>query len=267
MRVAPGGAVTRRRVPYALPSYLADVSAGRDGVYAGTAVIRRFTNVPDVLVRIDPRTLAIRARASFPARVAAVEQGRSMWASIGDGRVVRLDPRTLAIEASRRLLPASAVSARGLGLSRPAAGLGSLWLLAGDRLDLQLVRLDPLSLAVRSRTRLPLGVERAVGRVVAGDGRVYLVGEAIVRVDGRGSLVGRPVAVPGLATAVVRGTGWVGLTCCGPALVQLDERGRVVARTDLRDGSGLLAVSDDDAWFLGDAGEGNGIVHVRLAGR
>jgi hypothetical protein len=76
VRVAPDGKTTRRRVPFAGPAFLMDVSAGPDGVYGGTAVIKRFTTQPDQLVRIDPRTLAIRARASFPASVAAVEQGR-----------------------------------------------------------------------------------------------------------------------------------------------------------------------------------------------
>jgi hypothetical protein len=39
----------------------------------------------------------------------------------------------------------------------------------------------------------------------------------------------------------------------------------VVRRTPLRDASGELAVSGRDAWFVGNAGRGNGIVHVRLA--
>src|SRR5438552_15735594 len=73
VRVGPDGrAAKERRVRFALAGYLMDVSAGADGVYAGTAVMRRFLNVPDVLVRIDARTLRIRARARFPASVAAL---------------------------------------------------------------------------------------------------------------------------------------------------------------------------------------------------
>jgi hypothetical protein len=263
-REGRSGTLTSRRVPFALPYYLMDVSAGPDGVYAGTAVIKRFTNVPDVLVRIDPETLAVQARASFPSRVAAIEQGRSMWASIGDGRVVRLDPRTLAIEASRRLLSVAAVSMRGLSLSKPAFGLGSLWVLAGDKLGLELVRLDPMSLAVRSKTDLSVGVARAVGRVIAGSGHVYLVGAAVVGVDARGKLLGRPVAAPDLAIADIHGSGLVGLTAPNPALVLLNAHGWIVARTSVHDDSLLLTVSGDNAWFLGDAGHGNGIVHVHL---
>ena len=50
-----------------------------------------------------------------------------------------------------------------------------------------------------------------------------------------------------------------------PALVRLDARGRVVRRTALHDASAQLAVSGRDAWFVGNGGHGDGIVHVRLA--
>jgi hypothetical protein len=40
----------------------------------------------------------------------------------------------------------------------------------------------------------------------------------------------------------------------------------VTARTPLRDVGGELTVAGDDAWFLGDDGGGNGIVHVGLRG-
>jgi hypothetical protein len=44
----------------------------------------------------------------------------------------------------------------------------------------------------------------------------------------------------------------------------LTPDGKVVARTPLRDWSANLAFSGSDIWFLGDAGHGEGIVHVRL---
>ena len=43
-------------------------------------------------------------------------------------------------------------------MSKPALGLGSLWVLAGDASDLELVRMNAMSLAVRSRTRVPAPV-------------------------------------------------------------------------------------------------------------
>src|SRR5919201_1726899 len=53
-RVDPTG-IASRRVAFKLPGYLGDVSAGPEGVYAGTSVIKRFTTAPDELVRIDPK--------------------------------------------------------------------------------------------------------------------------------------------------------------------------------------------------------------------
>src|SRR5207237_9527759 len=111
-----------RRLRFPLAYSLTDLSAGPHGLYAGTAVSKRFTNVPDVVVRIDPATLTIRARASFAGRVAAVEEGERMWASIGDGRVVRLDATTLRVLASRRLVPSALATVGGMSLSKPTVG-------------------------------------------------------------------------------------------------------------------------------------------------
>src|SRR5579864_3679698 len=71
--------MTKRRDSFALAPFLSTLSRGAGGIYAGTAVIKRFDNVPDVLLRIDARTLAIRARASFASRVAPLAQGTSLW--------------------------------------------------------------------------------------------------------------------------------------------------------------------------------------------
>jgi hypothetical protein len=239
-----------------------DLSTGRSGLYAGTAVIKRFTNVPDVLLRIDPATLTVRARVSFSARIAAVEAGDRMWASIGDGRIVRLDPTTLRVVAARRLLPSVAVAMRGLSLSKPAVGLGSLWVLAGDRRDLQLVRMNPTTLALRSRTLLPLGAP--LSAVIADADHVYVVGTAMASVNGRGRLIAAPIPDPNLAAAAIYENVLVGLNDVPPALELLTAHGGVIAKTALRDSSGELVVSGNDAWFLGNGGRGNGIVHVRL---
>jgi hypothetical protein len=268
-RVGPDGATTKKRLSFDQPAFLMNLSIGPDGLYAGTAVVKRFTSRPDELIRIDPQTLTIRARASFPASVASVEQGGRMWAAIGDGRVVRLDPRTLAIEASQRVLPAAATANESATLSKPAFGLASVWVLAGDALNLQLVRMDPTSLAVRSRTRVPTGgqLAQALNHLAADSSHVYLVGSALAAVGANGKLLGRPVVVPGLANAAIHGSGLVGLTADQPSVVLLGARGRIEAKTGVLDAGADLAVSGEDAWFLGNAGHGNGIVHVRLATR
>lgn len=275
MEIAGDGRVIDQRslvVGHVYARGILGVSLGPDGLYVGTAVLHRFfPHVPDELLRIDPTTLAIVAKARFPARVAAVEKGQELWASIGDGRVLRLNPRTLAIRASRRLVPEpSPATAALLYMSAPALGAGSLWVLVGDgRGHLELVRLDPKSLAVRSRTPV-YGHGSAIPRqsiqaVAAASNGAYLWGDEIVPVDVGGIIDDRPIREPDLESVAVDGSTLVALVGGPPgALVELDRQGRVLARSVLRDGAGQLAVSGRDAWFLGDAGGGNGIVHVRL---
>jgi hypothetical protein len=139
--------------------------------------------------------------------------------------------------------------------------------LAGDAPRLELVRIDPATLAIRSRTALAAQGVRAgaVHAVVAQGNRVYLVGSAVVAIRANGTVARISGAVPGLEAAEVDGSTLVGLLGGPAALVRLDVRGRVVRRTPLREASGQLAVSGRDAWFVGNGGRGDGIVHVRLA--
>lgn len=253
-----------RRLRFPRAYNLVDLSANAKGLYAGTSVIKRFTNAPDELLRIDPATLAVRARASFSAWIKTVLSDDRMWASIGDGHVVRLDPTTLRVVASRRLVSARLVAMQGLGLSRPALGLGSLWVIAGGGDHTELIRMDPTTLAVRSRTRIPLG--KPITQVIGDAGHVYLVDPGVVSVRANGRL-GRLNPNTDLDAAAIYGQGLVGVNDAKLAIELLNPQGRVTARTLLRDGGGELAVSSGNAWFLGNAGRGNGIVHVRLAGR
>jgi hypothetical protein len=256
------------------------VSVGPDGLYVGTVVLHRFfPKVPDELLRIDPTTLAIVARAKFPAGVSAVEQGQQLWASIDDGRVLRLDPRTLTLRASRRVVPKpSPLTVAMVSVSTPAIGAGSLWVLAiGEHQRLDLVRMDPTSLAVRSRTfvsgksgSIPW---QSIQDVAAGSSSVYLWGNEIVPVDPHGAVVGRPISgadlevesrstsEPELESLAVDGSTLVALLGGPPsALVELDSRGRLLAQTALPGTTGELAVSGPNAWF----GQGERFVHVRL---
>jgi len=150
---------------------------------------------------------------------------------------------------------------QGLGLSKPALGLGSLWLLAGGGTHTELVRMDPTTLAIRSRTRIPLG--KPVTQVIGDPTHVYLVDPGIVSVNARGRL-GHLNPDANLDAAAVYGSGLAGLNGAKLALELLDTQGQVTASTSLRDLGGEIAVSGDNAWFLGDDGSGNGIVHLRL---
>jgi hypothetical protein len=87
--------------------------------------------------------------------------------------------------------------------------------------------------------------------------------EGIAPVNALGRLV-HVTAGANLDAAAVCRDGIVGLNDAASAIEILNAQGRVTARTPLRDLSGELAVSGDNAWLLGNAGAGNGIVHVRL---
>ncbi len=257
----PDGSVSSRQVPL---RFLEDVATGPDGVYTGTAVEHRLVNAPDVLARVDPATLSVRAKAFFPHRVIPSASGDGLWASIADGRVIRLDPRTLRVLASRQVIRFDLTDPSSGYVSKPVLGLGSLWVVAGDKLGEELVRLDPATLVVHSRTRLSPG--SGVDRVIADGRHVYLEGNGLIRARANGSLGGRVPHTGTLATAELLGDTIVGVTnpVRSTELVLLDDTGRIHARAPLRDAGEMLAVSGSNAWIDGDAGGGNGIVHIRL---
>ena len=213
MHLKSDGTTSSRAVPFDLGYYLMNVSAGPLGVYAGTAVVKRFTARQDVLIRIDPATLTIEAHAAFPASVAPLQQEQGLWATIGDGRVVSLDPNDLVVRASQQVVPAAAAATDAASLSAPALGLGSLWVLAGDGSNLQLVRMDPLTLDILSETKVPTAGDlyQELKRVVADPDHVYLAGVAVVSVAADGGLIGRPVVVPGLDGAEIYGSDLIGV--------------------------------------------------------
>jgi hypothetical protein len=266
--VVDSGATTVVRVPFALADYLSSVAVGPDGIYLGTSVIKRLTNASDALVRLDLATLRPMTRVSFSAAVRVMVQGAQVWASIGDGREVRLDPVSLAIEASVQLLAGPVLSGGGL-ISTPALGLGSLWALAGTAPGLQLIRLDPSTLAIRSRTPVPSSGDfaRLFNGISADPHHVYLTGRGVMRVDPGGALVEPPLIGGGLAVAAVGAAGLLAVTEPPTALEELDYDGRVRARLPLSDAGGNLSIAGNMAWLIGDAGQGNGIVQIRLDSR
>ncbi len=275
IEIAGDGRVVKQRSLVVGPVYaqdIMDVSAGPDGLYIGTTVLRRFfPHVPDELLRIDPTTLAIVATTKFSAGVGAVEQGQQLWAAIDDGRVARLDPGTLKVLASRRVVPKpTPVSAAMIWVSTPAIGAGSVWVLASDEHQhLDLVRLDPTTLAVRSRTPVhgkgsSISAEDTISYVAAGSRGVYLWGEeSIVRVNAHGAVEGKPISEPNLGSLAVDGSTPIALVGPPAALVELDPQGRLLARTPLPVGASELTVSGRDAWFV-EYVKGERFVHVRL---
>jgi hypothetical protein len=265
---ADSGTTTLVRVPFAQADYLSSIAVGPDGIYLGTSVIKRFTETSDALLRLDLTTLKPVARTSFPAAVRVMAQGAQVWASIGDGRELRLDPVSLAIKASAQLLPSAAISEGGF-LSTPGLGLGSLWALAGTESDLQLMRMDPSTLAMRSKTPVPTsgGLAQLLNGINADTHHVYLTGRGVVGVAATGTLNEPPVIGGGLAAVAIGAQGLLAVTDPPTALERLNYNGRIEARLPLADGGGNLSVGGNAAWLLGNAGQGNGIVQIRIEGR
>ena len=152
----------------------------------------------------------------------------------------------------------------------PALGLGSLWVLAGDERDLQLVRMDPSTLAVRSKISVPTrgNLYQSLNSITADANHVFLTGRGLARVAADGQLTGPPMIGSGLAAAALHGSDLVAVTDPPTALELLngdgDGDGHVQARLPLIDAGGSLAVSGDTAWLLGNAGHGDGIVQIHL---
>lgn len=268
-RVATGsGATTLVRVPFAQADYLSSIAVGPDGIYLGTSVIKRFTDASDALIRLDLTTLRPIARTSFPAAVRVMARGAQLWASTGDGRELRLDPISLTVQACAQLLPRAAIN-EGSFVSTPGLGLGSLWVLAGTEPNLRLVRMDPNTLAIRSTTPVPTGGDLAqlLNGIGADANHVYLTGRGLVRVDATGTLTEPPLIGGGLAAVAVQAEGLLAVTDPPTALERLNFDGRVEARLPLADAGGNLSVGGNTAWLLGNAGQGNGIVQVRIEGR
>jgi hypothetical protein len=265
MRIADDGSTASRGVPFSLENYLMSMTAGPEGVFAGTAVVKRFTGEPDALIRIDPSSLSVTAHVAFPASVAPLQVDRDLWASIGDGRVLRLDPQTLAIEASAQVVPAASAATSEASISRPAFGLGSLWVVERTGARRTLLSLDPTTLAILTETALP---SRGLDNVIADGQYVYVTGlQSFAQVASDGGLSESRANVPGLDGLEPYGSDLVGLVGGSePALVIVAPSGDLAARTALADAGSELALSGRDVWFLGKAQGTLGIIHARLRG-
>jgi DNA-binding beta-propeller fold protein YncE len=242
---------------------------------------------PGALLRLDPQTLAPKARPLPLSRGRALGLavgGGYIWATASDaGEVLRIDP------ATRKITP---VRVGGFPVGIAVAG-GSVWFV--DRERAEVGRLAP-------RTLRPVGTPVRVGGApewLAQASHYLFVGDpvhgTISRIDVRsGNVAGQPVrvapaaaAAPGLAVASAGGSVWVssfasstlarvstssttsapraviassgGTT--GPSSRALPPGGKVVARIRLGRGApapaggGALTVGESAVWAMSDAEE------------
>ncbi len=261
LRIDPDGSITHHPLSDPLAPYYSQLIVQGSSLYVGTSVIKRFTNATDELLRIDASTLTVTARTTLPGGVVGlVSDPGNVWVALAD-RLLCLDPVSLAVRASH-IIPGTVPPPGGpSSVSSLALGSGGLWATVGDATTMTLYQFDPASLAVLGRTTLPDPGQ--VSGVVADLESVWLTGvDWVRRVDPSGQLGGL-TSTPGLQAAAAQGQGLVALVQTGSepeALVQVDEAGRVVARTAVGDAGGRLALDGRDVWLL----QGSSVAHWTL---
>ena len=263
VRIAADGTRTRATIPDHLAYYMGPMAATGTAVYVGTDVIGRFTDAKDELVRVDASTLRLTKRITLPANVGPlVTDGASLWGAVGD-RVVRFDPVSLA-ERAAVVIPGLDLAPSGSGLIfSMSKGSTGLWVAAGNADRAFLYRLDPVGLAIRSRTRVPGGPEQGLS-VVASSRAVWWIGPTGVRrVDPATGSFQRLVTVEGgLESAVAREDGLVLFLGDLHSIALTDARGRIVARSDeLGDLGSGMRLDGRSLWM----NRGLGIVRFVLA--
>jgi hypothetical protein len=163
--------------------FYAYLAAGPAGLYASTSVIRRFTSIPDEVIRIDRVTLKVVARRTLTARGQVVVLDDRVYL-LGDSDVQRLDPITLwTVARFVRAHPYDPQVSPGSFWSL-TLGAGKLWAAYGDAPHSDVTQLDPRSLTatpgtwpvlpgqgdslVGTRTGAWLVAQRSVTRLLAG---------------------------------------------------------------------------------------------------
>lgn len=268
-RWGPGGAEDERTIPFALSASMATFWSDADGLYAGTAVTRRLSDAPDVVLHIDPGSLQVLDTGPLGIGVPVEHDGRA-WALTGDrykGGVARVDLQTRKVLASKQLFANPEPQQTSMGMFGPVYGLGSVWVLVGNAYRMTLDRLDPDTLQILSAKPLDIsGHPQEIHGLAADDGHVWIVGSLFAEVGADGGLLTPLTEIPALWQALPCDGGLLGLLDPGGDLVRLDDRGNILARSTFPGGGlGNLVVDGSEAWALGgDAATGPQIVHLSL---
>jgi hypothetical protein len=176
--------------------YYQYLAAGPVGLYASTSVVRRWTSIPDEVIRIDPVTLKVAARRSLSGRGEVVVLGGRVYL-LGDSDVQRLDPltlRTLARHVRSSPYDPQITTAYYWSL---ALGGGELWAAYGDAPHSDVTQLDPLSLKTAAGTwAVPPGQGYALQGTQTG---VWLAGQWSAERLLPGQRLSRPVALTAIS--------------------------------------------------------------------
>jgi hypothetical protein len=249
-RVGQDGSIVSRSISDPLASYFFSMAADANAVYLSTRVIQRLTAANDEVIRLDAATLSVVTRTTMPQEIIAlVADGSNLWVEL-DTEILRLDPSTLATLATYSMPGATPPPRGGSAFSSLALGPGGLWATFGNALDTTLYRFDPQSMNVRSQAAVPGGGQGI--SVTANGESVWVAGPDFAqRVEPSGKLSPGRTLGPGLQTVIAQGNGLVAVLNLGlgqAALLQVDARGVVIARSEIGDAGGALVLDGAHIW-------------------
>jgi hypothetical protein len=242
----------------AIAGYYHHLSAGPFGLYASTSVIKRFSGLPDEVIRIDPATLRVTRRIVGLAVEGPFVTSDAVYLQLSPSTLSRVDPVTLQVRASYSGLldgdpPTPAgylpepLSSYGLTL-----GEGSLWLIHGDSSGGTIMRFDPMSLR-RLPGSWPVGPGQG-GFLVGTPHAVWRVRQSSAARLLSGGAVSAETQLPEFPDAVADGDGLLVLSGTGrpelPLVVSASGvLGRIASRVTA-EACGWLASDGQRAWMF-----------------
>jgi hypothetical protein len=191
-----------------IADYYLYLAAGPDGVYASTAVIRRFTSIPDEVVRVDPQSLRVVSRRTLSSRGQVVVAGNGVYL-LGERVLQRLDPRTLTTVASYSHPIPNDPNPRYFWSI--ALADGRLWASFGNAPHSDITQLNPTTL-IPAPERWPVPARQGMQLVGTPTG-VWLAGQDAVERLLPGGKVSAPTPLHNISVnAVADGDGLLVLT-------------------------------------------------------
>lgn len=251
LRINSDGSVMRRALANRRAWWFSQIAVAGPDLFIATNVDRRFTTATNELVRLSTSTLRDTGRMTLPGgALATAAAHRSVWVATSD-RIMRINAHTLSIDASSTLTGATGSPTGSIGVESLALGPGGLWATYGGPAHTWLYRMNPDTLKVTGRVRIP---DRKQGaRVVAGPKATWLTGSNFARPVTPTGHLGKPTHATGLQAAAVKGRNLLELTYTGSpdeTLTQLAPSGHIITRSRVGDAGAMIAINGRIVWLL-----------------
>jgi hypothetical protein len=128
-----------------IADYFHSLAVGPTGVYASTAVITKFSRIPDEVLRIDPQSLRVTARRQLATAFGVTVAGPDVFLRSAL-EIQRVDPSTLVTVASVERRSPLNPPMGGIGYWAMTVGGGRLWAAYGDAVHSDITTFDPTTL-------------------------------------------------------------------------------------------------------------------------